>query len=69
MSIMFILDNIKVSCNQTGKLLKVSVDELSKENGEDLEIEDIYDGNQVIYEAKDGKTYNITINSALSGSF
>lgn len=49
-----ILKNITVSCNQTGKIIKASIDELSKETGEDLELTDIFDDNEVIYEAKDG---------------
>ena len=36
-----ILDNIKVSCNQMGKIIKASINELSKETGEDLELTDI----------------------------
>ncbi|XP_019859493.1 PREDICTED: uncharacterized protein LOC109587711 [Amphimedon queenslandica] len=54
-------ENIKVSCNQTGKCFKVSIDELSKENGEDLNWKDLFDGNEVIYESKDGKTYDVKI--------
>ena len=65
-----ILENIKVSCNQTGKIIKASIDELSKETGEDLELTDIFDGNEVIYEAKDGKTYDVTIkNGLITGLF
>jgi hypothetical protein len=39
----------------------VSVDQLSKENGEDLTVEDLVDGNNVLYEDSTGKTFDVTI--------
>ena len=48
-------------CNQTGKILQTSLHNLSKENGESLDIEDLFDGNTVLYEASDKKTYDVTI--------
>ena len=70
MLIIRIIENIKVSCNQTGKIIKASIDELSKETSEDLELADIFDSNEVIYEAKDGKTYDVTIkNGSVTGLF
>ena len=39
----------------------MSVDNLSKEGGESLEIEDIYKGSTVIYEDHKGKTFDVTI--------
>ena len=39
----------------------MSVDNLSKEGGESLEIEDIYKGSTVIYEDYKGKTFDVTI--------
>ena len=39
----------------------VSVESLSKEDGESLSIEDLVDGQNVIYEGVKGKTYDVTI--------
>ena len=58
-----ILENIKVSCNQTGKKIKASIDELSKETGEDLEVTDIFDGNEM-------ERHDVTIkNGLIAGLF
>ena len=56
-----LLDKVRVMCNQTGKILQVSLDNLSKENGEDLWEKDLVDGQNVIYSASDGKSYDVTI--------
>jgi hypothetical protein len=54
-----------VVCNQTARQLKVSVDQLSKENGEDLTVEDLVDGNNVLYEDSTGKTFDVTIKGVI----
>lgn len=50
-----------MKCNQSGRQLLVSIDNLSKEGGESLEIEDIFKGSTVIYEDHKGKTFDVTI--------
>lgn len=56
---------MKVSCNQTGKILTVALSALSYENGEPLRKEDIQYGKSVIYEGLDGKSYDVTINEGI----
>ena len=57
-----------MKCNQTGRTLIVSIESLSKENGDDLHSGDLTPENTVIFEGKNRKSYNVTIQGSSSGS-
>ena len=58
---MHILGKIKVSCNQTGRLLTLPLTKLSKETGESLTKNDLIEGSCVLFESSNGRTYDVTI--------
>ena len=47
-----------------GKAFFATLENLTNENGEELTVSDIFDGNNVIYECSDGKSYDVTIREA-----
>ena len=54
---------MSVTCNQTGKIMPVPINTLSKENGEPVFKEKLRAGDQLLYEFKN-KAFDVTFKAA-----
>lgn len=52
---------VTVKCNQTGKIFRTPLETITNENGEELDIDNIFHGQSVIFCDKDDKSYDVII--------